>query len=46
MGEITQAVPVAHASCREPSAVGGTGFAKVGGNYAGGMRATKKALER
>ena len=27
------------------AAVGGTGFAKVGGNYAGGMRATKKALE-
>ena len=26
-------------------AVGGTGFAKVGGNYAGGMRATRKALE-
>ena len=25
--------------------MGGTGFAKVGGNYAGGMRATKKALE-
>ena len=24
---------------------GGTGFAKVGGNYAGGIRATKKALE-
>ena len=27
------------------AAVGGTGFAKCGGNYAGGMRATKKALE-
>ena len=27
------------------SDVGGTGFAKVGGNYAGGMKATKKALE-
>ena len=27
------------------AAVGGTGFAKVGGNYAGGMKATKKALE-
>lgn len=26
------------------AAVGGTGFAKVGGNYAGGMRATTKAL--
>ena len=27
------------------AAVGGTGFAKCGGNYGGGMRATKKALE-
>ncbi len=27
------------------AAKGGTGFAKCGGNYGGGMRATKKALE-
>ena len=27
------------------AAHGGTGFAKVGGNYAGGMKASKKALE-
>jgi len=27
------------------SAQGGTGFAKVGGNYAGGMKASRKALE-
>ena len=27
------------------AAQGGTGYAKVGGNYGGGMRATKKALE-
>lgn len=27
------------------AAVGGTGFAKCGGNYAGGMRASKKAME-
>lgn len=27
------------------AALGGTGFAKVGGNYAGGMKASKKALE-